>query len=145
MKSILLVIDEIVVGEALQSTLSEYGFRLELANTIEAANDCVQKTQFELVLVDFDLRPDLNSGRRLGLGTEWIRHLRASKINIPILMYSVMEGEPYETASLDAGADDYILSTISTPCLLSRLHAHLRRRWRDQDGISDIFVSGRNL
>jgi len=43
----------------------------------------------------------------------------------------VLEGELYETASLDAGADDYIVKKAPVSMLLSRLHAHLRRRERD--------------
>lgn len=38
--------------------------------------------------------------------------------------------ELYETASLDAGAD-YIVKKAPVSMLLSRLHAHLRRRERD--------------
>jgi DNA-binding response OmpR family regulator len=39
--------------------------------------------------------------------------------------------ELYETASLDAGADDYIVKKAPVSMLLSRLHAHLSRRERD--------------
>ena len=35
------------------------------------------------------------------------------------------------SASLDAGADDYIIKKAPISILLSRLHAHLRRRERD--------------
>ncbi|MGH9587327.1 MAG: winged helix-turn-helix domain-containing protein, partial [Acidobacteriaceae bacterium] len=37
----------------------------------------------------------------------------------------------YETASLDAGADDYMVKKAPISILLSRLHAHLRRSERD--------------
>ena len=43
----------------------------------------------------------------------------------------MLEGELYETASLDAGADDYTVKKAPVSMLLSRLHAHLRRRERD--------------
>jgi hypothetical protein len=43
----------------------------------------------------------------------------------------VLEGELYETASLDTGADDYIVKKAPVSMLLLRLHAHLRRRERD--------------
>jgi DNA-binding response OmpR family regulator len=36
-----------------------------------------------------------------------------------VLMFTAMEGELYETASLDAGADDFILKTTSIPSLVS--------------------------
>jgi DNA-binding response OmpR family regulator len=48
---------------------------------------------------------------------------------------SILEGQRpqrvYETASLDAGADDYIVKKAPVSMLLSRLHAHLRRSERD--------------
>jgi DNA-binding response OmpR family regulator len=95
---------------------------------------------FDLIVVDFDLSPRPNgeavlepsksaAGCWSGLGL--IRELRAARITSPILVYSVLEGELYETASLDAGADDYIVKKAPISILLSRLHAHLRRRDRD--------------
>jgi hypothetical protein len=36
-------------------------------------------------------------------------------------MFTAMKGELYETAFLDAGADDFILKVASTPSLISRL------------------------
>jgi DNA-binding response OmpR family regulator len=65
---------------------------------------------------------------------EWYRsytRARAARITSPILVYSVLEGELYETASLDARADDYIVKKAPISIILSRLHAHLRRRERD--------------
>jgi DNA-binding response OmpR family regulator len=41
-------------------------------------------------------------------------------------MSTAMEGEFYESASLNAGADDFILKTTSIPSLVSRLRAHIR-------------------
>ncbi len=52
-------------------------------------------------------------------------------IMAPILGFSFLEGEPYETAFLDAGADDYIRKSDPLSVLLSRLHAHLRRQERN--------------
>jgi len=42
-------------------------------------------------------------------------------------MLTAMKCELYETASLDAGADDFILKTASIPSLISRLRADIRR------------------
>ena len=46
---------------------------------------------------------------------------------VPVLMFTAMEGELYEKASLDAGADDFIPKTTSIPSLVSRLRAHILR------------------
>jgi two-component system, OmpR family, KDP operon response regulator KdpE len=49
-------------------------------------------------------------------------------------MFTAMEGEFYETASLDAGADDFLPKTASIPSLVSRLRAHIRRNQRGSAG-----------
>jgi DNA-binding response OmpR family regulator len=140
MNSILLVDSETVVATALQATLSQFGFEVELADSGEAAHAWLTKAQFDLIVVDFDLSPRPNgeavlepskSATGCWSGTGLIRELRAARITSPILVYSVLEGELYETASLDAGADDYIVKKAPISILLSRLHAHLRRRERD--------------
>jgi DNA-binding response OmpR family regulator len=140
MNSILLVDSEKVTGTALQGTLSHCGFEVELADSSEAVHACLSKAQFDLILVEFDLSPRPNgegvlqpSKSALGQwsGTGLIRELRAARVTSPILVHTVLEGELYETASLDAGADDYIVKKAPISILLSRLHAHLRRSERD--------------
>jgi DNA-binding response OmpR family regulator len=100
----------------------------------------LRRKHFDLILVEFDLSPHPDrkalvepskSATGCWSGTGLIRELRASRITTPILVHTVLEGELYETASLDAGADDYIVKKAPVSMLLSRLHAHLRRRERD--------------
>jgi DNA-binding response OmpR family regulator len=76
--------------------------------------------QFDAILVEFNLRSERSAHPRTGNGLQVIRQLRASEITAPILMFTVMKGELYETASLDAGEDDFILKTTSIPSLISR-------------------------
>jgi DNA-binding response OmpR family regulator len=42
-------------------------------------------------------------------------------------MFTAMNSELYETASLDAGADDFIPKATSIPNLVSRIHEHIRK------------------
>lgn len=53
--------------------------------------------------------------------------MRALNVAVPILVFTAMEGELYETASFDAGADDLITKTEGFPSFLSRLRAHAPR------------------
>jgi DNA-binding response OmpR family regulator len=140
MNSILLVDGEIVVATALQATLSRFGFEVELADSGKVAHECLKRKHFDLILVEFDLSPRPNgktvlepakSATGCWSGTGLIRELRAARVPSPILVHTVLEGELYESASLDAGADDYIVKKAPISILLSRLHAHLRRRERD--------------
>ena len=140
MNSILLVDSETVVATAVQATLKRFGFEVDMADSGKAAHACLSKAQFDLILVDFDLSPRPNgeavlepskSATGCWSGTGLIRELRAARITSPILVYTVLEGELYETASLDAGADDYVVKKAPISILLSRLQAHLRRSERD--------------
>jgi len=141
MNSILLVDSEAVAATALQTTLNRFGFEVELADSGKAAHAWLRRRQFDLILVEFDLSPHPNgkaviepstSAAGCWSGTGLIRELRAAaRVTSPILVYTALEGELYETASLDAGADDYIVKKAPVSMLLSRLHAHLRRRERD--------------
>jgi DNA-binding response OmpR family regulator len=81
--------------------------------------------------VEFNLRSERSAHPRAGKGLKVIRQLRALDITAPILMFTAMKGELYETASLDSGADDFIRKTTTNPCLVSRLRAHTRRHERE--------------
>lgn len=140
MNSILLIDSEPVAAAALRSTLMRFGFEAEWAECGQAAHAWLRTRPFDLILVEFDLspRPDgepvpepAKSAAGHWSGTGLVRELRAAGVMSPILVHTVLEGELYETASLDAGADDYIVKKLPFSVLLSRLHAHLRRRERD--------------
>jgi CheY-like chemotaxis protein len=112
MNSILLVDSETIVAAGLQSTLNNCGFDVEVADSEETARARLQKTHFDLIRVDFDLSPrphgdvifdPSTSARGSWSGTGLIRELRASGVTSPILVHTVLEGELYETASLDTG------------------------------------------
>jgi DNA-binding response OmpR family regulator len=131
MKSILLVDDEPVVATGLQRTLRKFGFLVDLVQTPDEAHKRLEEAQFDLILVDFDLNKKTEPAGAGVYGIGLIKELRAAKISVPILVYTVLDGEWYEQASLDAGADDFILKTVPISTLLSRLHMHLRRHERD--------------
>jgi DNA-binding response OmpR family regulator len=133
MKSILLVDDEAAVSVELQRTLQELGYHVEIAHTVESALGSISEARFDAILVEFNLRSECSAHPRTGGGIRLIRDLRKSGTTIPILVYTVMEGETYETASLDAGADDFILKQIPISDFFSRLREHIMMRvWLGQ-------------
>jgi len=127
MNSILLVDDETVICTEFARTLAGLGFEVEVAPTIESGITCAQAAQFDAILVEFNLRSKRRAHPRSGNGLQVIRQLRALGVRTPVLMFTAMQGELYERASLDAGADDFVLKSTSIPCLVSRLHAHIHR------------------
>ena len=128
--SVLLVDDESVVAQGLQRTLRNFRFDVRIADNGQAALDLINNNQFDLILVDFDLGPKGRSKETVH-GHGLVHALRAAGVTLPILMYTVLEGPMYEMASLQAGADGYILKNTSVELLISRLLAHIRRHERD--------------
>ena len=103
MKKILLVDTEPVSTSGLQRTLAGFEFNVEVADTPEAAQAALASSPFDLILVDFDLSKAKELGAPAISGTGLVRDLRAADVKIPILMYTALEAEWYETAALDAG------------------------------------------
>ena len=124
MKSILLVDDETEISDELARTLRRFGFSVQTAGTLEKALRAVQDSQFDVLLLEFNLRSDRKARPRTGTGLEVARRLRASRCTTPILMFTAMDGEDYEKASFEAGADEFILKTDGIPHLMARLRAH---------------------
>jgi DNA-binding response OmpR family regulator len=131
MKSILLVDDETIICREFERTLQGFGFRVATAQTVEAALKLTRKTRFDVILPEFNIRSEQSAQPRTGNGLQLVHRLRESNIKSPVLMYTAMEREFYETASLDAGADDFIPKATSIPCLVARLRAHIRRSEQD--------------
>ena len=134
MNSILLVDDETVICTEFARTLEGLGFKVEVAPDVESGLSCAERAQFDAILVEFNLRSKRRANPRTGNGLQLVRQLRASDVNTPVLMFTAMEGELYEVASFNAGADDFILKTTSIPSLVSRLRGHIRRHPRGSRG-----------
>jgi CheY-like chemotaxis protein len=86
MNSILLVDSETIVANALQTTLSRFGFEVELADSGRAAHAWLRRKHFDLILVEFDLSPHPNGQdcRRTlkicyGMLERYRSHTRASR------------------------------------------------------------------
>jgi DNA-binding response OmpR family regulator len=141
MNSILLVDDETVICAEFARALERLGFEVETAPTVESGLSRAEKARFDAILVEFNIRSDRPAHSRSGNGIQFVQQLRALEVSAPILMFTAMSGELYETASLDAGADDFIPKTTSTPRLVSRLRAHIGRqeqelvKWPDPEKV----------
>jgi DNA-binding response OmpR family regulator len=137
MKSILLIDRSCNDSESLEKRLRRYGFYVEIAESTAVARQLATETEFDLILMEF-LPFDMDQlsqgveagqlGEELGKATAFIREIRACRVANPVIVYTSLKGELFETAALDAGADDYIVKSNSGSVLLARLHAHLRRR-----------------
>jgi two-component system KDP operon response regulator KdpE len=102
----------------MRTTLTGAGYEVEDAKSGEEALETVRTFRPELVLLDINM-PGMG-------GLETCKALRADP-NIAIIMLTVRNAESDKVEALDAGADDFITKPFSTPELLARIRAALRR------------------
>jgi len=118
---ILVVDDEPQIRRVMRTTLTTNGYEVSDARTGEEAVKKLGEERFDLILLDVNL-PGMN-------GLEACRMIR-SRTSVPdvaILMLTVRNAEKDKVEALDAGADDYVVKPFSTPELLARIRAALRR------------------
>ena len=115
---ILVVDDDPQIRRAMKATLTARGYQVSDARTGEEALDKLRSEAFDLVLLDMNM-PGIG-------GMETCRLIRSSS-DIAIVMLTVNNTEKDKVEALDAGADDYVTKPYSTPELLARIRATLRR------------------
>ncbi len=123
--TILVVDDEPQIRRVLKTTLAANGYTVMEARDAEAALEQVRDAAPDLVLLDSNM-PGMS-------GLEACREIREAG-DIPIIMVSVRNSERDKVRALDAGADDYVVKPFSTPELLARIRAALRRTSATQGG-----------
>ncbi len=121
---ILLVDDEPQIRRIMRATLTGAGYEVEDAKTGEEALLKVRDFRPDLVLLDINM-PGMG-------GLETCKAIR-SGTDIGIVMLTVRDSEADKVRALDAGADDFVTKPFSTPELMARIRAALRRVPSSQD------------
>ncbi len=128
---ILVVDDEPQIRRIMRTTLTGAGYEVEDAKTGEEALDKVRAYRPDLVLLDINM-PGMG-------GLAACKALRADT-NIGIIMLTVRDSEADKVQALDAGADDFVTKPFSTPELLARIRAALRRVPVSQSSLAKLRV-----
>jgi two-component system KDP operon response regulator KdpE len=115
---ILIVDDDPQIRRAMRATLSSRGYEVGDAPSGEEALEQLRSAHYDLVLLDMNM-PGMG-------GLEACRLIRSGQ-EIAIIMLTVSKAEKDKVEALDAGADDYVTKPFSTPELLARIRASLRR------------------
>jgi two-component system, OmpR family, KDP operon response regulator KdpE len=115
---ILVVDDEPQIRRIMRTTLTGAGYEVEDAKTGEEALNKVRDYRPDLVLLDINM-PGMG-------GLAACKAIRVDP-NVAIVMLTVHNTEAAKVEALDAGADDFITKPFSTPELLARIRAVLRR------------------
>jgi len=115
---ILVVDDQAKIRRFMRSTLVSEGYEVSEAKTGEAALEAIRELRPDLVVLDMNM-PGMG-------GLEACRAIRRDS-NIAVIMLTVRNSEEDKVAALDAGADDFVTKPFSTPELMARIRATLRR------------------
>jgi two-component system KDP operon response regulator KdpE len=115
---ILVVDDDPQIRRVMRTTLTGESYEVEDARNGEEALEKVRASRHDLMILDMNM-PGIG-------GLETCRQVRANS-DMAIIMLTVRNTEPDKVQALDAGADDFITKPFSTPELLARIRAALRR------------------
>jgi two-component system, OmpR family, response regulator QseB len=116
---IFLLEDDLQLGKALQTALSQSGFTTIWVRRVQEAKQLLAVDLFDMVLLDIGL-PD-------GSGLDVLATLRQAKSKVPVIMLSAKDATEDRINGLDLGADDYLPKPFSIRELVSRIHAINRR------------------
>ena len=123
---VLAIEDDAGILSILGTLLEAHGYRFAAASTGARGVIEARSHRPDLIIVDLGL-PDRD-------GAAVIRDIRNFSA-VPILVLSARTMEAEKIAALDAGADDYVTKPFSTPELLARVRAALRRVTRGTDSL----------
>jgi len=116
---VLLVEDDAMIAQGLQAGLRQSGFVVDWVADGSAANAALQSESFDLVLLDLGL-PKRD-------GPSVLRDMRARGDQTPVIILTARDETPQRIASLNSGADDYIVKPFDLDEVIARMRSVLRR------------------
>ena len=126
---ILIVEDTSELADSLKSFFRLEKNQVEIAVDLEEAKHFVSVSHFDMILLDIML-PD-------GDGRDFLRALRNSNNNVPVIVMTARSEISDRIDLLDIGADDYIVKPFDFAEIEARCRAVLRRhRGQDQLALS---------
>ncbi len=119
MSNILLLEDDLLLGETLEDLLDEEGYTLSWCKNGQEALDASFNDKFDLYL--FDINVPLINGLTL------LSELRGADDKTPAIYLTSHQEKSVMKEGFDSGADDYIKKPFDSDELLLRIQALLRR------------------
>src|SRR3546814_14787 len=117
---VLLVEDDTMIGEAIQSALRDESYAVDWVKDGLKALVAVHAQRYDIMLLDLGL-----PGKD---GQAVLKAIRSANNSVPALIVTARDALEQRLRGLDAGADDYILKPFDMPELLARMRAVLRRK-----------------
>ena len=120
-KRIAIIEDEAAIRENYAAAIRREGYAVDAFDARQPALDAFESRLPDLVLIDVNLRDDIEGGFEL------CRELRAKSADLPIIFLTARDSEFDAVSGLRLGADDYLTKDISLPHLMARIAALFRR------------------
>jgi len=117
---VLLVEDDMMIGESLREALRRQGMACDWVRDGRAAEAVLGSERFDAVLLDLGL-PQRD-------GLEVLKGLRGRGDATPVIVLTARDALPDKVKGLDTGADDYLVKPFELDELLARLRAVRRRQ-----------------
>jgi len=131
---IVLVEDDVEIRRLAAAALADQGHDVESADRALEGLELAVKGHPDLVVLDLGL-PDVD-------GTELLRMIRAVS-EVPVIVITARGADETVVATLDSGADDYLVKPFSMAQLEARVRAVLRRRQSDRSNrltVADLVI-----
>lgn len=128
---VLLVEDDVMIAEALQSALKEASYAVDWVENGEVSLNALASQHYDIVLLDLGL-----PGKD---GLEVLKTIRNQENPVPLLIITARDDVNDCIRGLDGGADDYVLKPFKMTELLARMRAVVRRK---SDIASSILTNG---
>ncbi|MBI4346051.1 MAG: response regulator transcription factor [Elusimicrobia bacterium] len=130
--TVLIADDEPDLRRALRFAFEHEGYRVLTVSSAEQGLKLVARRRPDVVILDVGF-PGMD-------GYEFCRRLRQTD-GTPILFLTARKSETERVLGLRLGGDDYLTKPFSTPELLARVHALLRRA-RPEETARDLLRAG---
>jgi two-component system response regulator QseB len=130
---LLLVEDDELLGDAVKTGLTQFGYIVDWLKDGEAARAALKSESFELIILDLGL-PKLS-------GINLLQSIRHDGNTTPVIILTARESVESRVKGLDCGADDYIIK----PFDLNELSARIRALVRRSQGRADTTLQYRNV
>lgn len=125
---ILIIEDEKILADSIQTLLESKGFQVEAVYDGEAGAEYAELGVYDLLILDV-MMPKLD-------GYQVARQVRARHCNTPILMLTARSSLEDRIEGLNAGADYYLTKPFDSRELLACINALLRRQGNQVDEMS---------
>ncbi|MEC5217063.1 DNA-binding response OmpR family regulator [Actimicrobium sp. GrIS 1.19] len=116
---ILLVEDDVLLGDGLRAGLRQLGFQVDWVRDGNAAETELRTRSYAAAVLDL--------GLPFKDGIEVLAAIRRAGVAVPVLILTARDAVPDRIRALDMGADDYIVKPIDLHELAARLRALVRR------------------